>query len=70
MLAETKVVPVGQIKELSSAFAFQSASWREAKFEYVELTEVRRQGDRVLVSNLNWLRLGGMGHAAPASPSD
>jgi len=57
---QEKIVPVGQIGELAAAFAFQTALWREARFVCVQLTEVRRQGDKALVSHLNWLRMGGV----------
>mmetsp|Transcript_5784 Transcript_5784/g.19673 ORF Transcript_5784/g.19673 Transcript_5784/m.19673 type:complete len:581 (-) Transcript_5784:639-2381(-) len=56
-----KAVPVGAVAELESAFAFQTATWREARLECVELKEVHRQEDEVLVSHLKWLRNGGVG---------
>ena len=49
--------PVG-IMQCSSHLAFQTAFWRDAHFEYHELTRVFRQADHQFISALRMLREG------------
>jgi hypothetical protein len=50
-------IPVGVLRELSGK-AFQTRFWREAKFQYFELTKVHRQKNQEFVARLREVREG------------
>jgi len=57
------VVPVG-LKELKGKWCFQTATWRDAHFEAVQLQRSFRTGDEILLAALHELRVGRAAHPA------
>lgn len=60
---EKPVLPVGT-KETKGKWAFQTACWRDAQFEAIELQKSFRTNDDVLLSALHELRWGHASHPA------
>jgi hypothetical protein len=60
---ERSVLPVG-LKELKGKWCFQTAAWRDACFEAVQLVRSFRTGDQLLLAGLHELRRGLASHPA------
>ena len=57
------VLPIG-LKELKGKWAFQTACWRDARFEAIELQRSYRTAEPLLINGLHELRVGYSSHPA------